>query len=1011
MSSCNDEILKFAKHGYVLSSTETDRVLKLAEYAYKFVKSRHDQFLATRLNKPLLTQYSSDSTPLSVRRRLTQGVGMYSIVRRPKASGHYLLQRHWYCDADGDSSVLFPEPIELENQTTDVHFAVARSLIKTAREEGHQGPLVQHYVFDGALRSSMERRFRQLQSAVELKDLDDRGEGMAFYRKCLTLTTSVNCFAHVVHNSFKWSVNECIADGALMKNMWVSLEALKTSTDVLLSSLHAWLPSVLAFEDWEGVNLHEIYILLGFSGEWLELLCFLQLRFSSGKLKMAARFHDDPLTMDYVATAMLKAWRFTRWSDSRWAYMKTCCSTLLAVEFLGMAEYVEHICRGPRARSYHLRGYQTNCTSEVVTLCAVIAGSAAVSDCVLKMLLADDRLPRQLSRIDAAIEANIRRTETMSLSTWNILAALTEQSQSAIRDRTIAAAWTSATYMQQWFRVAREHPWSLLANDRARNLEALVAGARPLEENAQRIYDGMKYLGIPAALYLDMLSLLDKVSWATNVTEQAHTSAVNVLRKHSDIGPNVLKARSELVQFRPLLNPCKIERQLMTVEERLAKLKRKNPNHCSGRQLYVQELHTAHKMMRASGEDIANDVSDEVMRHHAERYKQLDNNKRLQLERSARDARTEEWNKLREEISTLETRRKELHNQFKAEKKDKPLIMSHARLSPQEINALNVGFDAFDATREMIDEARAKKNKPAGSMSVQSAHCLDAMCVPPKRRDTKPSWLRLVCVNRTFFRECMFMFIDEPGPRFFKMNMATINPLRVGFVECEMVNLSALNGEDEAPWVVEASAWNVCFRVCHNAYRYTDAWYFPDPPLIMLKSLRIGHDRIVSMHDWTPWESVVALFPKLNEQTADDNDNDPPEEVSGGLDLRYIECPWLLDFEKKQPAKSVTVCMARRLRSLLNPLKVNLSLTQKRSWTRLSSRVRCTLLATRLQTLKISFGPSGEVSGHKRTSKLLMIASRECVPTRKLNHLYVGFNCHRQLRSHANSMANRKRTN
>ena len=122
-----------------------------------------------------------------------------------------LVQHHFvrYFDASGQahSAALLMEPKPHQyGKSGDALWAVAREDLFVAKEHGHPGISIAHYVFDGCPSQYMSRRARQehMLRAVKRKattiaaGLDHKEQLL------LECVVSSQCAAHACHNALKW---------------------------------------------------------------------------------------------------------------------------------------------------------------------------------------------------------------------------------------------------------------------------------------------------------------------------------------------------------------------------------------------------------------------------------------------------------------------------------------------------------------------------------------------------------------------------------------------------------------------------------------------------------------------------------------------------------------------------------------------------------------------------------------------------------------------------------------
>ena len=84
--------------------------------------------------------------------------------------------------------------------------------------------------------------------------------------------------------------------------------------------LDPWLASVLHFTDAPASPdfLHELWNLFGVDDELQATLVKYRLCWVGSKLEICSSFREDPHAVEEVAAALIAAWRFVKFTESRW---------------------------------------------------------------------------------------------------------------------------------------------------------------------------------------------------------------------------------------------------------------------------------------------------------------------------------------------------------------------------------------------------------------------------------------------------------------------------------------------------------------------------------------------------------------------------------------------------------------------------------------------------------------------------------------------------------------------
>ena len=113
-------------------------------------------------------------------------------------------------------------------------------------------------------------------------------------------------------------------------------------------------------------------------------------------------YRHNPRLIEWVTAILFKAWKFKRWTDSRWVTMSLCCRTTLRSVLLGMRSLTKYLFDS--GKQWHVRGFHEHCSSDVLEMCAVVSLSSFALDSFLITIMKDDRLPAQLRSIHAKLK-------------------------------------------------------------------------------------------------------------------------------------------------------------------------------------------------------------------------------------------------------------------------------------------------------------------------------------------------------------------------------------------------------------------------------------------------------------------------------------------------------------------------------------------------------------------------------------------------------------------------------
>lgn len=916
-TSVVDHIFAFGKPGNCVSSKELPLLHRVALQIVLFLRSQFRRFIVTHSEEPLLFQYSCDSTPVTVRERFSSSVSLWRAVRRGRSAKHLLAERVFVCTVKGTCKVLFGPPRTLANTQAWTHFACFRKLTDYPRVLGHTGLLHQHHVWDRAIKSACERHHHQYVLACEDLQASRMSEGQAYRLWCITFFTAVGCFLHDIHNGFKKGVAAFIENPKTMRSMWICMESARSSFNVLALFLGEWIAARLTFEPWDNMHARELWELLGFKDHWVDLLVDLELRFSRGRLRVSPRYANEERLPGIITTVMMKAWSFKTWTDSRWVSMGASSRTLLASAILGLEDLVQFILASRRASSYNIGGLAGHLSKEVLQMIGTVATSSFCMDSVLLRIMSDDRVPKQLPEIDKLISDKLWFTGALPDDVWKAIGEATGEHHGLVRDRAIASAWTSATYVENRLREARQLPWSLLQGDHSHNLDVLTDGPRPAEVNALKMWSGLR-MGIPKAVYMEELQLMEKASWSANGTEQHHVCTSGMIRLHREYGLETTQSRSTCVAMRPLLSETVDERRLKSAQRALDSLKRKRPQCYTGRQHYLREIHGKAKVLQERGRDLGPHVEATIMKEHGARWRAMSERERSGYEARAAEAAAERQSELNDTKEGMVARIQALQAKVdKPSTMDSPLLISSCKLTESGLQQLETTFSSNALSKKELGEVRAEWAAVVQAPSAAEQQVLEAVELPagvPK--PPRPAWLRLLATHRSFFSSCVFRFQDGDNEHLLKYTLGVQRPHLIGFAVLTLEPAPAPCVE-AVEWEREQlDTWQHRFRLSPS-FVFSDSLPFPAdaPAEVLTDALHIGSGIVVSDAAWKPLVEIEQCLPPVTAERATADVGEGNEQPQAEGDDRWINCPWLLDFLATGEVPSVDTTSADQLGS------------------------------------------------------------------------------------------------
>ena len=877
------ELARFAQ--VALSTTRQDgrRMACLCEAGKHVMEMEVTRLVAAAANSPCLMSYSSDCTPISSRVRTKRKLTEHTTISREGQQDHELLVQHaFYRFIDhmgvAHSAVLLRDPQPLTHgKGAQALLSCGIGFAKTLRQRGHRGIAVQHYTFDRAGFSALQRFFKQrhIQMAPTFGGAADGTSSVLLNLQEWICATG--CALHDSHNALKWALHQQFCNTELTKGLYIVVESLRNSYGQLLQYLGNWVVRSLQFVPDENLPPVEdrtiLWTALGLDPTLVEVLaCQLRLQWKGGRLQVAASCLNLPDVMETVSSALLGVWHFKRFSDSRWITVGCSCRTLVASLLTGLESLVAFIREDSASSDFHIAGF-ARLSPDMKKFCAAASLASYVTDAFLSEMMDDPRLPMRLAFLKQCVLEEQQWLDGLPSQVWVPIAEVVGCAAPELRADTISAGHISVAFLHtRVFSEAEKHPWSLASGDIATNLEELANGPEPVERTARKIWRLLQ-LNFNRDDIQQGLQLLLDCSWGTASAEQQHASATLVKKFHREIGTDVLLVRSLLHSIRHLLcQPTAEERQLERLERQVAKLQVKKPQRLQARQLYFRDVLGLAGEWSERGRQLPPHFAQTIMKLHSESWSRAPAEVKAKYEAQASVERSESAKTLSEDIRYAQTQ-VELARLRKEEQDGRrpPLMLSSCKLSSVALEHLQTLAASAMFSEAAVQQMRAKAKVAPPPLPLLEQHQLQQVVVeednPPQ---PKPPWLTAVCRLRDHFSDTALAIPTGGGYVFFKFLYATQSPLSAYF---------ALLEEQEQPAdtsVITGANWEQVAMSSHEHLFTIDfgrpiVWdELPPAPEGQLRVLtglwHQGGNVVFSDAATVPLKDFLSRLPSLKEQ-------------------------------------------------------------------------------------------------------------------------------------------------
>jgi hypothetical protein len=359
------------------------------------------------------------------------------------------------------------------------------------RVQGHKGILMTHTVFDRALQKPLARRFRQRRNVYYKQDELFETEFDKLKLDASDWLTQVGCGLHDAGGGLRWALAPHSADG-LLEDMFVSVESLRSAFFGIYSHLRIFLVTCVIFDrvDIDDELEAMLWSAMGVSTDFLADFTAVAPHWRGEMLHVRASLEGDDKCFELISTIWAYAMRWRKFSETRWNTVGASTRNVLRTILLGLDRLVEITRADPTITDYHLHGWG-RCSDRVRVYQCVASMACYPIEAVILIMMADDRVCRQLGEIIAAMQDELRYLESLPINFWVRLADATRGSCSAsrLRNYTLHAAHTACGYFcRHTIWQYQGPPWTMGTGNVQDHFDALLAGdGRPADPTTDSI--------------------------------------------------------------------------------------------------------------------------------------------------------------------------------------------------------------------------------------------------------------------------------------------------------------------------------------------------------------------------------------------------------------------------------------------------------------------------------------------------------------------------------------------
>ena len=929
------DIRKLAKASGVLDKNSDHQLAIACEASKAMLKARAKLLVEAAGRGAVLTSKSCDGTPLVAtvhyKAKLSSGE---SVAGHGRAGHEFLVSNQFFrsrrADGSWNTSVTLSEPVVLSHgKSVNAILEASRAGWKTLRQMGHLGPAVEHYCWDRAGISALERLTRQWHLDLPLPTLPS--DMSAKTCRLLEFVLVTPCALHDCQNGFRWGMLEQCSDRDLLRDVYVGIESLRNSAGLINSQMSLWVSSRLSpkadrSDEWKA-RQNTLWETLDVPFDVAHLLSHqLQLCFVDGRLQY---FEDAEhgLEQDVVSeicAVLLSMWRFQKFTESRWLTVGASARRMLAAWLTGLPDFVMMIRQDESLSHFYINGF-SRLTQDRLAFLVVAGMSSRVAEGVQGELMKDNRVAIRYAELWSTASAELRWLIDLE-HVWDVFSPFCGIRPDMLRHECICAGHRCYHFI--WRRVlfpASQHPWSLCRGNLLNNLEELECEEdKPVEPVAGQLWELMVEKDWPKAQLVEVLQLIGQCGWTSLVAEQQHASLAQLKKWHPDYGSTMLVSRALMLQVSRLLpSESDVQKQIRKVVKQMDKLDASNPNKVHGRQIflktYLKILHKRTMDMDEGGQDVRR-VWDLRFKSFWSRHGQLFAQQSLyaqeECSRRAKHYQEQRHQEIRDDLASLNAQLQVLTlREGEEAMEDLPMMMSQAGLTDEDLQRYTtLATDRAFTNRSRLNPLRAAAVEcppPLGQHVIERLSQHDVWCY----RDPKqPEWANLIIRDREGFVDSVLM-VDDPDegdPVYYKIVYAVKSPnTYLALCRCEWTDEPGeWHCEGDDMWAV--AEWSRhCVLKCNFAQMRTAA-DIGDKPIVMLSVMVVtkheGGTMLTCCSEPTRLDRITDRDSGLRVDIESDDDELKPKAKKSKSDKSYDsllkDLPWLIYLDKTRGFES-----------------------------------------------------------------------------------------------------------
>ena len=460
-----------AKSSCTLAADELQPVIRTTEIGKHWVDDAFSDFVTSDPHGAVLQAYESDGTParLTIYDR-SHSTGCTRVFREGGRSVELLLQvifaRRFHAGRV-ISACRVLDAVPLTNgKSAKAIFATSLRFFRTIASYGHLGIGIEVKVFDRALFSALTLLYTQYHLYRQFQ-IHRMGSDVRLRYLC-EWPIFVPCILHDLQNSQKWFLYNFYSEQGLIKDIHIGIESLRNGYDLLLKHLSKFIFDHLKFRPEADLPsediLRQLWSALGAEPDILDYLVSHRVLWIDGGLNMLDSYAADLRLLEDLSASLLSLWKFRPFTDSRWMSLGRSSRPIAAGFLTGLGDFAVSIINNSAESSYFIGGFRRLLEPAARDFNATTAITSWVLDEAFEILLADDRMLKQLDLVRSALDDEVAFLGSIDIEVWDLLATICGPEMTGHQLRSDASAAAHIAYAFFWFRSLRrmeELPFSL----------------------------------------------------------------------------------------------------------------------------------------------------------------------------------------------------------------------------------------------------------------------------------------------------------------------------------------------------------------------------------------------------------------------------------------------------------------------------------------------------------------------------------------------------------------------